>query len=375
MRSLALAASLLSVSAWAGDPLRAVLTETLHDARAEAQLLARLDATAKKLQARLSAVDRCAPEDVKRQLARLVAQNLEAKRAAKFPVSAERIGRQVIDYEAFRFETFVTTGVFAKRYFGYLDEAWDTAEYEKRLKTAARNAARACNRWLETSGASFRVTEQEIIVTFLAEGGAILLRENQSQLESIHPVHGVGLDDIASGFKDLEPLVRLVDRETKTELAGVVAEQDGKRFLQRNFKFEEAVAGTAVMWVWEKQIAERKLKNAGRAPLAGRSLDEQFVIGSLVYNSGILFEESTVTKLRDFDTGDYLFELSEKTKAKRWPLPVVTAKRALELILRGGDFPEQGTHWSAVLHVLQRYGAYAALSRYSDFFDAKGALK
>ena len=33
--------------------------------------------------------------------------------------------------------------------------------------------------------------------------------------------------------------------------------QDGKPYLSRNFVFEEAIAGTAAMWVWEKQIAER----------------------------------------------------------------------------------------------------------------------
>ena len=128
------------------------------------------------------------------------------------------------------------------------------------------------------------------------------------------------------------------------------------------------------MWVWEKQIAERKLLASGRTSLSKRPLDEQFVIASLVYNSGILFDESTITKIKKLDAGDYVFELSEKTKAKRWPLPVRPAVASLKLLLSGGAYPEQPTSWSAVYHVLQRYGGYVGLSRFTSAFDAKGDL-
>ncbi len=270
-----------------------------------------LEKTAAALHKRLSKIDTCDATQVTSRLTQLVAENLAQKHAAGFRLDDTRIRRQVIEAEAFKLETFVTAGVFPKRYFGYLDEQQDTAAYETRLKAAARKSARACNRWLENAHAAFRVTEQEIIVTFLAEGGAILLRENQDQLESIHPVQGIGLDDIASGFADLEPLVKQLDADVGTHIADIVKHRDGKPYLSRNFRFEEAIAGSAAMWVWEKQIAERKLLAAGRVSLGKRALDEQFVIASLVYNSGILFEESTLTKVRTFDSGAYLFDLSE----------------------------------------------------------------
>ena len=356
------------------DPVGAELRAFVDEADARA-LEATLQKTATALHAKLKRVDGCEPGAVTSQLSRLVAENLQGKRAQKFPLDATQVRRQVIEAEAFKLEAFVATGVFPRRYFGYLDERWDTAEYETRLKVAARKAAKACNRWLENARAPFRVTEQELIVTFLAEGGAVLLRERQDQLESIHPVQGIGLDDIAKGFVDLEPLVKLLDAEVGTKLAEIVQWRDGAPSLSRNFRFEEALAGTAAMWVWEKQIAERKLQAKGRTSLGKRPLDEQFVIASLVYNSGTLFDESTIAGIRKLDTGAYVYELSEKTKAKRWALPVLPPKGGLQLVLGGGGYPEQRTSWSAVYHVLQRHGAYVGLSRFTDAFDARGALK
>jgi Tfp pilus assembly protein PilE len=363
--------ALLSTIALAEVPsLRAFVKDP--DAKA---LEAALKKTAASLHRKLQKVDACEAAAVTSRLEELVAENLTQKKAQGFTLDATRIRRQVIEAEAFKLETFIATGVFPKRYFGYLDEQQDTAAYETRLKTAARKATKACNRWLENAHAPFRVTEQEIIVTFLAEGGAILLRERQDQLESIHPIQGIGLDDIATGFADLEPLVKLLDAEVGTKLLDIVQfREDRTPYLSRNFHFEEAIAGTAAMWVWEKQIAERKLVETGRASLGKRSLDEQFVIASLVYNSGILFDESTIIKVRTLDSGPYVYELSEATKAKRWPLPVFPAKDSLKSFLGGGDYPAQATSWSAVYHVLQRYGAYVGLSRFTDAFDSKGAL-
>ena len=338
-------------------------------------LEADLAKAAAALHTRVKKTDRCDADDVELLLTRLVAENLQQKHAQHFPLDAARIRRQVIAAEAFKVETFVSTGVFPKRYFGYLDEQWDTAAAERRLKIAARKAAHACNRWLENVKAPFRVTEQELVVTFLAEGGAVLLRERQHELDSIHPVQGIGLDDIAKGFVDLAPLVSLLDEDLGTHLGEIVVWRDGTPLLSRNFVFEEAIAGTAAMWVWEKQIAEKKLLAKGRASLATRPLDEQFVITSLVYNSGILFDEKTVGRIRALDTGAYVHELSESTKAKRWPLPVLPPKASLQRLLGGGDFPEQLTSWSTVYHVLQRHGGYVGLTRFTDAFDEQGRLK
>jgi hypothetical protein len=334
-----------------------------------------LEQAATQLQASLASVQPLTLAAVTEVLERHVANNLEAKRLAGLPLQVERVRREVIEYEAFKVEAFVKSGVFPKRYFGYLDERGDTAAYERRLKRAARSSALVCNQWLASQHASIQVTEQELIVTFLAEGGAMLLREEQQQLEAIHPVAGIGLDDITKGFVDLAPLVRSLDAEVGTHLQEIVVGDAGAPRLSRRFTFEEAIAGTAAMWVWEKRIAEAKLVAASRPSLATRPLDEQFIITSLVYNSGILFGQPVIDDLRRFELGPYLFDISERSKAKHWALPVLPPVGSLRLLLGGHDYPEQQTSWSAAYHVLQRYGAYEALRRFTDDFDVSGALK
>src|SRR5947208_771697 len=64
---------------------------------------------------------------IRARIAAAVAENLAEKRALPpvdgktFPLSSKEIERTVIDYECWKAETFVTSGVFPKRYFGYFD--------------------------------------------------------------------------------------------------------------------------------------------------------------------------------------------------------------------------------------------------------------
>jgi len=49
---------------------------------------------------------------------------------------------------------------------------------------------------------------------------------------------------------------------------------------------------------------------------------------------------------------------------------VLPPAKAFQQVARDGAYPEQPTSWAAVYHVLQRYGAYVALKRFSNTFDA-----
>ena len=322
-------------------------------------------------------------DEIRRALLREVAANLRAKHALvgpkgeSFPVSTREIRETVIRYETFKAETFVASGVFPKRYFGYVDRKWDTARYEKRLRELTTEGAKIANRVLSRKKSKLRVTPLEIAATFLAEGGAILLREEQASLESIHPVFGVGLDDVGPGFEDQAALVAALDAELGTKLA-LVAKRDGGDYnggtsLSRNFTFDEAVAGTVAMYVFEKEIAERKMRKEEKTELSSLPLDEQFVAGSLVYNSGLLFAKDRRDWIRDFSTGPYLDGVSRNVK-QRPPLPVKDPAASLAQFIDTG-YPEQPTSWAAVYHVLQRHGAYVGLVRFSGAFDAQGNWK
>ena len=266
-------------------------------------------------------------------------------------ITPERVARHVVDYEAFKLQTFLTSGVCAKRYFGFVDQVHDTAEEERRVMETVAITVEVANRWLEDRGESWRITDQEVLVTFYAEGGAHWL----GRQERFHPILDVGLDDLAAGAADLDDLARKMDAAAGTELAGVVPEQ-------RHMTLEEAVAGTALMWVWEKDIADRKVG------LDGRDRDEQFIVASLVYNSGDPHSRQRWDQVRAFDTKQVVWDKSEANATRRWRLPVWQPSTLLSK-LAVSPYPWQGTDWLAMLHIVQRYSAYVALERFTEVFE------
>ncbi len=306
-----------------------------------------------------------------------VAANLAAKKALA-PVMGSPLGlslgeleREVIDYEAFKLKSYLTSGVFPKRYFGYFDERWDTAALERELKRVVHRAVALANEDAASQHQAVRITDAEVAVTFIAEGGALLLREHQAELTHIVPVQDVGMDDLVPLFARHVGLIKKLDRALGTHL-GTVVDQSGAL---RPMSYPEALAAVAVLWLAEKERAAAMLERSGGGDLSRRSPDEQYVIGSLVYNSGILFRPSRVRMIRDFTTGRYLVLVSRENARTRWPLPVLARGPALaDLIFRGG-YPEQPTSWNAVYHVLQRYGAFVALRRFTNVFDAHGMFR
>lgn len=358
-------AAVILIDAFVKEPaertrLHAKLTET---ARATAARLVRLSGHPK------ARIEGLFYSLVRRNLEQKVQMGNEA--GHPFTLSAGELERTVIEFEAFRLESFVTSGVFPKRYFGYFDLKWDTAELERTLRDTIHKSVKVANAWLADRGSPLRITDAEVAVTFIAEGGAILLREHQSKINDLHPVADVGLDDIGTGFRSLATLVVRLDSELRTGLAKAVPFDKKEIALERNLGFCEALAATTVMWVYEKELAAKKLRAAGRKPLHEMALDEQFIVTSLMYNSGLVFGSDRVEALRRFETAAYLFKASKDNEKKRWPLDVLTPREAMKALLETGEYPDQPTSWNAVYHVLQRYGAYVALKRYGEIFDEK----
>lgn len=208
------------------------------------------------------------------------------------------------------------------------------------------------------------------VVTHIAEGAALLLSADLANVDKVHPVYGVGLDDYRKGFVQYADLVREIDAAFKTKL-GSAAASPAKGV---SLTFEESVLGTAVMYLWEKVIAEDKRRAEGRPSLGTLSLDEQYVQASLVYNSGILFADERARQIMAFGTGAYLFETSETSAVRRPRLPVMLPDQADAMLERGEALPTQPTSWNAVYHILQRYGAWVALTRFANVFTVEGGL-
>jgi len=347
-----------------------------------------------------------------------ITQRLSGLAEAKLTLTPEAIERTVLDYEVWKAETYVTSGVFPKRYFGYVDGLGDTAAWEAKLQRTTRKAVASLNLWSEAEGSKLRVTEAEVIVTFLAEGGALALTTQKEQLRGLHPVFDVGLDHVALGMRDLPKLRERLDRDVGTDLGTLVGwapsadavqpytfeahatswvptapppgqsalagwelwllhdqgEAGPYPYLRRKMSFDEAIAGTAVMLLWEKQIAEQKLEASGLAPLWTRPLDEQLIISSLVYNSGLLHSKRRWDVIRSFTAGVWMAEASEQNATRRPRLELSAPPAQLAELIATKAYREQWTSWLSGYHVLQRYGAFVGLMRFTDTFDERGRV-
>ena len=69
---------------------------------------------------------------------------------------------------------------------------------------------------------------------------------------------------------------------------------------------------------------------------------------------------------------EHLADLARTHNGRRAHLPVGTSAQSLAALLVDRDYPEQGTSWIALYHILQRYGGFDGLSRTTRVFDADG---
>ncbi|MBN1335368.1 MAG: hypothetical protein JXB39_05360 [Deltaproteobacteria bacterium] len=392
--------SLLFLSACAADPGIAPLLERWVTPEAQDALAAHFEGEAARLARRLGDVGPAGPDRVREAVARQVAANLSHKATLAIPprLDADRLRRTVIDYEIFKLETYVRAGVFPKRYFGYLDLEGDTAEAERVLRDTVICATDGVNAWEAARGSPLRASDMDVAVTFLAEGGALLLASAATFRDALHPVIDVGLDDLASGLADLPGLVDRLDAACGTGLGSLVAwtspdapPPPGARgplasapsragWLTRDATFREAIVGTAALWIWEMDLAARKLEAEGRVPLPLRDRATRFVHTSLVYNSGILHAEDTVAAIVGLECGPTVWARSEAAALRPTPdtrprLPVAPPDVLLAEILGGAPYREQPTSWLAAYHVAQRFGAWEALRRLTDGFDDEGRFR
>ena len=367
MRLFALAAMI----AGAAGPVAATpLPDTCTPALASLETLAADKAAAEAVQAALDKAVAALPNPAWAPgYCRAVSENFERKRLSKaegVSFDAPTLIATGLDYEAFRVATFRSAGVTPKLFTGFIDRVGATGAYEAKLLAIAAKVAPILNAQAAKLNLGVTVTPKEIAVTHMAEGGALLLTANFDKVDHVHPVMGIGLDDYRVGLIHYPGLIADLDATFNTHLAALKGGPDDA------MTFDETVLGTAVMYLYEKDLTQQKLAAEQRKPLAQRPLDEQFVVTSLVYNSGILFVEDRFRQILTFDTGTYIAEVSEHAAPKRPRLPVMAPQDADAFLATGASLPVQPMSWNAVYHVLQRYGAWVALSRYTTTFTATG---
>lgn len=322
----------------------------------------------------------------------------ESSSRGAFPLAAEELFRTVLAYEIFKLRAWLGSGVFPKRYFGYVDQKWDTAGEEAILLDLTHRAVQRINRWQIDRGRSVRLNDLAVIVTYLSEGGARLLLDWQYLIRppekmAINLYYHHGCDNIGEAIRRYPDLVRSLDEQFGTALSGAGSSAGNNEIgqamhgLNRRVTYRESLVANALMYLFEKENAERKLRvnfeqgegtGTWSSPeLMAASLEEQFVASSLVFNTGALFSWPWVRAIRDFDLVERLSRVSRKNSqqkgsAFRPALPVPESTQdAFDEIRRSG-YPKQPTSWQGGYHILQRYGAFRALADFTDLFDEKG---
>lgn len=407
---LGLASFALSVSAGEGDAnppndLDVALSRFVEDRSDRESLRQSAEKRIGRGAAEISLLAGADSAKVAETLRREILANLKEKIDLKgeglgvLPLSPQEILTTVVGYEVFKMRSYLSSGVFPKRYFGFVDRKWDTAERESVFLALVRDVARTINAHQMEKNRSVRLSDLEIVATYIAEGGALLFLEEKHLLEEgserIDLGYHLGCDNMGAAIERHGDLAGRLDRSFGTALERSARKErrgetgDRAVGIARRVGFRESVVASGLMYLYEKEIAAEKLarkKKSGdldgwpSADLMALPLAEQFIATSLVFNTGILFSREWVESIRDFRAIRRLSELSEANatkKGREWRpiLPVDSSPEEAFRRLAARGYREQPTSWQGSYHVLQRYGAFRALLDLTDRFDAKGNWK
>jgi len=120
------------------------------------------------------------------------------------------------------------------------------------------------------------------------------------------------------------------------------------------------------MYLYEKEITAHLMHSKWGVNLMSLPVPEQFVATSLVYNSGVLFVPERIKQILNLSTGAYLATVNDMSKRPK--LSIFSPTEALDRLCQGFPIPAQMTSWNAVYHILQRYGAWVAVEKFSNAF-------
>ena len=311
-------------------------------------------------------------QELEQSYCSLIIEDITKKESSNISYSESDLMLHLIEYEKFRLDRYISSAVSPKRYFGFFDEKGDTAIYEHLLKETITQAVPVINKFSESKGLQVHVSDKEIAVTFLSEGGALLMTTRTKMINRVHPIRDVGLDDFRLGFPHYPELIKILDSKFKTDIAGLSWNFFGNSVLIRPMTFKEAILGTAVMYLYEKELATTFFYKSNHRALDLEPLNRQFIHASFVYNSGLFFSEERINQITNFSTAEYLYNSNIKNSHSRPLLPIFAPQEIRDRLKSNQKIPRQNTSWNTVYHILQRYGAWVALEKFSDYFNEQG---
>jgi hypothetical protein len=175
-------------------------------------------------------------------------------------------------------------GVRPRRYGGLLDR---TNDAERRFLATLPQVTAFVNDVCARRGQPFRVTEAELAINFISEGGFYLLDEDI--VDDIDGYTYLGIDTLVDNLQALRPwlhgsitaAVAAGDRtvERTNELGQAV-------HTLRGLTIEEGLYANSGMYAWSKALSERDIAASGRA-LVDLAAPAHFFWASYYYNAGV----------------------------------------------------------------------------------------
>lgn len=316
---------------------------------------------------------------------------LKSAATGRFPLAREEVLGSVVGYEIFKLSSFLKSGVVPKRYFGFLDGKWDTADREMTLLRVTRRTGEVINDPQIARERFVAVSDLELLVTYLSEGGALFFRKRETapgveDPTRIHLYYDLGCDNIWLALHRYPSLVTSIDENLGTNLGAYRVTSftnevgDTCRGINQYVSFQESIAAMGLMYLHCKELAARDLARQRTRPgtdwstfdLGALPLDAQLIVTLYHYNTGHLPERATVQRIQTLSTIEYLNEVSRQRPRGKPPLPVPSSPvTAFEQVAEHG-YPTQPSSWHGAYNTMQRYGAFVALRRFMDIFDEHG---
>jgi hypothetical protein len=358
-----------------------LVAEFLADPRDQRHALESLDRIAGDSARRIAELSGRDPEAIRAFVRSEALKNLRDKvsmgsNGERFPMTLSEMEQTVFGFEAFKAETFVRTGIFPKRYFGFLDEKWDSAQYEVLLRETVQRAVRVVNDYLAESGRNVGLSHQEVAMTFISDGAALKMREFQANIEDFQCVLQLGMKEPTQYIYAFPGLVERLDRELRTDLQAAVFLKDGAMVDARAMYFPEAVVATMFRYLFKKTRAQIALRDEG-IDLQSLSADEQFIVASgydLEKEAALSWR--TVQDIRDSRVGVHLRSSAMPDDPSASRIPWMGPGDSADFLLQESIYPWQpNSSWNVVYNTAQKHGTWVGLSRFGTTFNDRGEYR
>jgi len=193
----------------------------------------------------------------------------------------------------------------------FLDGVGQSGQEERQLWKITNRAVAVVNKLIKKAKWDFTITANEVITTFIAEGGASVLNRNHNLDKlDIDPFGTMGVDTYVSVLENggkhesvmrtVSPPVLLQKAADEKEVITVTNELGEKYKTLRSLKASNALVLMVAMYAYKKYFATQALQKYHSKHMKDLKPSEQFFLTSLAYNGGLRRVKEFLQKSRKY---------------------------------------------------------------------------